>query len=178
MASDQASSNMGGACSLKSCMEFMFKDHYRIQMTDLMNKMIMDASHPDTPCYDTVRHANLKKNMALIRGLSNSWGDLTDKCVNGDNPPGDLIKEVLDMICEPQRLLGVTDMLCTFTYVADVCTELVKKSKEYDSDDDDDVIKIAEAIENVDKIVVMYVNYILDRDMMTCRDFLFWLDYH
>ncbi|XDV15362.1 hypothetical protein PO909_015475 [Leuciscus waleckii] len=147
-------------------------------MTDLMSKIIMDASHPDTPCHDTTRQANLKKHMVHIRGLANSWDDLTDKCVDGIDPTIVMIKQVLDMLCESQSPLGITDVLCTCTYVADVCTELVKKSKEYDSDDEDDVVKIVEVIENVDKIVVMYVDYILDKNMTAICDFLFWLEYH
>lgn len=178
MASDQTISNMGVACSLKCCMELLFKEHYRDQMTDLMSKIIMDASHPDTPCHNTAREANLKKNMAYIRGLASSWDYMTDKCVDGNDPPIVMIKQVLDMLCESQSPLGITDLLCTCTYVVDVCTELMKKSKEYDSDDQDDVVKIVEVIKNVDKIVVMYVDYILDKNMMACRDFLFWLDYH
>ena len=115
--------------------------------------------------------------MIHIRGLTNSWDDLTDKCAYGTDPPDVMIKQVLDMMCESQSLLGITDVLCTCTYVADVCTELVKNSKEYDSDDEDDAVQIVEVIKNVEKIIEIYVDYILDRNMMACRDFLFWLDY-
>ncbi len=88
MASDQVSSSMGVASSLRSCMEFMFKEHYRRQMTALLYKIIADAAHPDIPVdHNTTRQANLKKNMVLIRGLANSWDDLTDKCLMVPDPP-------------------------------------------------------------------------------------------
>ncbi len=174
MASDQVSSSMGVASSLRSCMEFMFKEHYRRQMTALLYKIIADAAHPDISVdHNTTRQANLKKNMVLIRGLANSWDDLTDKCVDGTDPPDVMIKEVLDMMIESQCTIEITDVLCTSTYVADVCTELILNES-----DDDEIQKHADIHETVDKIVVMYVDYILDKNMMACRDFLFWLDYH
>ncbi|XDV42690.1 hypothetical protein PO909_011308 [Leuciscus waleckii] len=154
---------MGAACSLKGCMEFLFKRHYKRQMTKLMNKIIADASRDGHPSMeDTTREANFKKQMVYIRGLANSWDNLTYVCAHGIEPPGVMIKQVLDMMCESQSPFGITDLLCTCTYVTDVCTVLVKKSKEYDPDD---------------KIVEMFIDYILDKNMMPCRDFLFWLDY-
>ncbi len=51
-------------------MEFMFKEHYRRQMTALLYKIIADAAHPDISVdHNTTRQANLKKNMVLIIGL-------------------------------------------------------------------------------------------------------------
>ncbi len=93
-------------------MEFMFKEHYRRQMTELLYKIIADAAHPDIPVdHNTTREANLKKNMVLIRGLANSWDDLTDKCVDGTDPPDVMIKEVLDMMIESQCTIEITDVL-------------------------------------------------------------------
>ena len=163
-------------------MEYLFKGHYRRQMTKLMKKIIDFASrdgHP--PMEATTREANFKKQMMYIRGAANSWDDLTDKCAYGTDPPDVMIKQVLDMMCESRLPLGVIDVLCTCTYVADVCTELVKKSKEeeYDINDDDesDAVQIIEMDVAIGEIVEMYVDYILDKNMMACRDFLFWLDY-
>lgn len=52
-----------------------------------------------------------------------------------------MIKDVLDMMCESRSEIGIIDVLCMFTYVSDVCTELVLNSKN-DVDNDDDVARI------------------------------------
>lgn len=123
-------------------MEFMFKDHYRWQMSQLVENIIADAGNPGfPPMVLTTREANLKKQMDYIRGLANSWDDLTDKCVNGSVPHCVMIKDVLDMMCESRSEIGIIDVLCMFAYVSDVCTELVLNSK-HDVDIDDDVARI------------------------------------
>jgi hypothetical protein len=182
MAYDDAN-YMGVACSLMYFMKFMFKDHYKDQMTRLMKKIIDDASQspPEIPRDDdTTREVNLKKHMTLIRGLGkNSWCSLTRICVDPEEPAWGLIKDVLNMIYESQREIGNTDMLCMVTYVVDVCTELIKKSNRYDTDDEEEMVERRQLVNNVDKIVGMFADYILDRSMMSwqaCRDFLFWLD--
>lgn len=179
MASDQDPSSMGANCSLKSCVEFMFKDHYRNQMSNLLHKIIADASNPGFPIdTDTRREANLKKNMVLIRGIPNSWDDLTDKCADGTKPPDVMMKEVLDILFQSQSEIGITDLLCSCTYVADVCSTLILSTRGYDENDENELAKIDEMENIVEKIVAMFIDYILAQNMMACRDFLFWLDFH
>ncbi len=84
-----------------------------------------------------------------------------------------MIKEVLDMMIESQCTIEITDVLCTSTYVADVCTELILNES-----DDEKFKNMPDIHRDVDKIVVMYVDY----NSLTKHDGLprlsFWLDYH
>lgn len=56
-----------------------------------------------------------KMYKSFIRGLANSWSDLTNRCVNRVEPPCVMIREVLDV-----DEFGLTDILCMCTLVSDV----------------------------------------------------------
>lgn len=133
----------------------------------LLEKIIEDACHPDDADHEEDKRAKtLKNQMVIIRGLSNAWDEMADLFVNGSEPYSVMIRDVLDVICESTSDLRVVDIVCICTYVTDVCTSLTLLNETFDgyTVDIDDIIKTA-------------VNYMVDRDVKLCREFLFWLDY-
>ena len=171
MESDEEPTSMAAAISRKSFMEFMFKGHYRSQLISLMRRVIEYSSESDDDDdddddvdVDAKRVRNLKKQMSLIRGTPDSWGELTNICVCGIEPPCVLVKDALIMMDECSAGFANRDVLCMCRYVADVCKLMIPKLKFNDEDD-------------TGRIIEMFVNYMLNRNMMACRNFLYWLDY-
>lgn len=159
---NQDPNNMGAVCSQKNFIDSMFKDLYRGQMVGLMHKIIEALCEPDNDCSRyTKRVKNLKHKMDNIRDLTNSWPDMTRVCHNTKEPLCVFLRKVFDVMCDCSDELGVKEILCMCTYVSDVCMSLVLKNEKT----------------VIDEIVEMMVNYILDQNMIACRDFLFWLDH-
>ncbi|XDV24042.1 hypothetical protein PO909_010212 [Leuciscus waleckii] len=152
----------GKECPLRATLDSMFKDHFRGQMVGLMHRIIDAACDMKNDCaQDTKRVTNLKNEMDVVRGLTKSWPDVTPMFFNGKEPNGVILRKVLDVLRSCCDEFEIDEILCICTFVTDLCVSLVSKNAKTD----------------VGEIVESLVNYILEQDMIACRDFLFWLDH-
>lgn len=67
------------------------------------------------------RIKNLKKQMCVKRGLTDSWSELTDMCVNRTDPPPVMLRQILYEITAAGQGIRVSEVLCICTHVTDVC---------------------------------------------------------
>ncbi len=112
----------GKACPVKGVIDFTFKLHYRGQMINLMCKIIDAASNPNHDCKgDTKRVKNLKKEMDVVRGLTNSWHDLTSMFITGRDSVCLTTRIILDVMSECEDEVGINEVLCLCTYVKYLC---------------------------------------------------------
>lgn len=151
---------LGEACHVTDYVETMFKQRYREQMIKLMHAVIENPNHDCTG--DTKCVKNLKNEMNVVRSLKNNpWPDLTSMFITSKESVCVTTRKVLDVVSECDDEMDINKVLCLCTCVTDLCTLLV--SKNYGS--------------MTCEIVQTYVNYILEQNMLACRDFLFWLDH-
>ncbi len=151
----------GKTCPVKGVIDSTFKPHYRGQLIELMTMVIEHACDPNhDSAGDTKRVKNLKNEMDVVRSLTDSWPDLTSMFITGRDPVPLTARKILDVISECEDEMDVNEVLCLCTYVTDLCTLLV--SKHYGS--------------MICEIVGSLVDFILQQNMLVCRDFLFWLD--
>nr|DAC81402.1 TPA_asm: hypothetical protein [Pimephales minnow adintovirus] len=186
MDSDQSSEeDIDDPGNLNAFMEMMFKDHYKEQIVGLMKKMIEDSSYNTFQILcnddDSKRVSNLKKMMKDVRSLggNNRWVTLLASCLDNlgeDDPVWDKIKAVLDFMVNSQPKIRFVDTLTMFTYVTDICICMDKKANRYDSDDEEEMAERQELNKDIKRIIEMFSDYILDRDMSLVRKFLFVLD--
>lgn len=153
----------GKACHVIDYIDTMFKPHYRGQMFKLMHTVIEHACNPNHDCTgDTKCVKNLKIEMDVVRSLKNNpWPDLTSMFITSKESASVTTRKILDVMSECDDEMDINKVLCLCTCVTDLCTLLV--SKNYGS--------------MTCEIVQTYVNYILEQNMLACRDFLFWLDH-
>ncbi len=152
----------GKACPVKGVIDSTFKPHYRGQMIKLIHTVIdaaCDPNHDSTG--DTKCVKNLKSEMDVVRGLTDSWPDLTSMFITGRDPVCLTTRKILDVMSECEDEMDINEVLCLCTYVTDLCASLV--SKNYES--------------MICEIVGSLVDFILARNMLGCRNFLFWLDH-
>jgi len=97
-------------------------------MVSLMHRMIEAACDGNNDCTrDTKRVKNLKKEMDDIRGLVQTWTDVTPMFINGKEPAGIILRKVLDVIHESCEEFEVDELLCMCTFVTDLCVSLLSK---------------------------------------------------
>ncbi len=153
---------MGSVCSgINFFRDISFTQRYKEQLTEMMLTVIEHACDPEKD-YEgqTRRIKNLKKQMVVVRGLTDSWPELTDMCANRNDPPSVMLRKILDEISAADEEIRVSEVLCMCTYVADVCVKLVSKNEKN---------KVCEMVE-------ILVNYILDRSYTSCANCLYCLD--
>jgi len=152
----------GKDCRLRAIEDSMFKDHFRGPMVSLMHRMIEAACDDNNDCTrDTKRVKNLKKEMDDIRGLVQTWTDVTPMFVNGKEPVGVILRKVLDVMHESCEEFEFVELLCMCTFVTDLCVSLLSKNVKTDVND----------------IVQSMVNYALEKNLIACRNFLLSLDH-
>ncbi len=152
---------VGKTCPVKGVIDSTFKTHYRGQMIDLMTTIIdaaCDPNHDSTG--DTKRVKNIKNEMDVVRSLTDSWPDLTSMFITGRDSICITTRKILDVLCECEDEMDINEVLCLCTYVTDLCTSLIAKN--YES--------------MICEIVGSLVDFILQQNMLVCRNFLFWLD--
>lgn len=138
-----------------------FKLHYRGQMIGLMQKIIKKECDPNHDCTgDSKRETNLSNQMKLVRRLKYTWPDLTSIFLTGRDPVHVSARKILEVMSECEDEMDVNDVLYLCTSITDQCVLLAAKN--YDS--------------MTCEIVASLVDFILDQNMLICRDFLFWLD--
>lgn len=124
---------------------------------DLMHKAIESKNDPAA---ESVRLSNFKEKMAAVRGLSNSWDSMSNFCIKDRVSVCANLRKVLDIVCKCRNEMGITEIMCMCTYVSEVCLVLISKDEKHE----------------ISKIVETLVDYMLDRNMMSCVHFLDWLD--
>lgn len=150
---------MGGVCSRKNFFrDIVFIPYYKDQMIQMLHTIIDRECNPEQNYEgETRRVKNLKKQTDVVRGLTKSWHELTDICVDGSEHPPVIFRKILDELSVADKEMRVSDVLCMCTYVIDVCVKLDSKNK-------------------VCEMVEILVNYMLDHSYMSCVKCLYWLD--
>ncbi len=77
---------------------------------------------------DAKRFTNLKKQMAVVRAMSNEWGDVIQMCINTTEPISATIIKILDLMTECGSSIRIADILCMYTYVTDLCVALISRN--------------------------------------------------
>ena len=90
--------------------------------------------------------------MIVVRNCSDSWVNVTQACVNGDDSAAAFIRKVLKALCENTIIFDIEHIITMFTYTVDVCINLISIKK--DSND-------------VSEIVEIVSDYMLDKDIFT-----------
>ncbi len=116
----------GKTCPVKGVIDSTFKPHYRGQMIELVRTVINAASDPNHDSTgDTKRVKNLKNEMDIVRGLTDSWPDLTSMFITGRDSICITTRKILDVMCECEDEMDINEVLCLCTYVTDLCTSLI-----------------------------------------------------
>ncbi len=153
----------GKTCHLIDFIDTAYKPHYRGRMIKLMQTVIEHTCDPNHDCTeDTERVKNLKNEMDYVRSLKNNpWPDLTSMFIYSKEPVCITTREILDMMTERRDHMGIHEVLCLCTCVTDLCSSLVAKNFE----------------SVISEIIESQVNFILHKNVLAVRDFLFWLDH-
>ncbi len=103
---------------------------------------------------DTKRETNLKNEMEIVRRMIFPWGDLTSMFLTSRESTCLTARKILDVMSE-----GEADM--DRSQNTDLCVLLVVKNCDY----------------MTCEIVASLIDFIFEKNMFVCRDFLFWLDF-
>ncbi len=128
-----------------------------------MQTVIEHACVPNHDCTGDTKHVkNLKNEMDVVRSLKNNpWPDLTSMFLTSKEPVCVTTREILDVMTERRDQMGIHKVLCLCTCVTDLCTSLA--AKHFES-------VMCEIVESL-------VDFILHKNILAIRDFLFWLDH-
>ena len=127
---------IGNECHVKAMLGGMFKDYFRGQMVRLMRKIIDDACDSNDDCAgDPIRVKNLKNEMDVVRDLKNSWPDVTSLFIYTKEPISEILRTVLNVLADCSDELGVTEVLCMYTFVTDLSVSLMSKNEKTDIDE-------------------------------------------
>ncbi len=55
--------------------------------------------------------------MCVIRGVTDSWSELTEMCANRTDPPPVMLRTILDEITAAGQGIRVSEVLCIRTHV-------------------------------------------------------------
>ncbi len=152
----------GKKCFVKDVIDPTFKLHYRGQMIKLICKIIAAACDPNYDCTgDTKRETNLKKEMKIVRSVKYPWPDLTSMFLTSRESVCIITRKILDVMSECEDETNVNEVLCLCTSVTDQCVLLAAKNCD----------------SMTCEIVASLVDFIFEKNMIVCIDFLFWLDH-
>lgn len=156
---------MGNTCCVTGLVKCLLKRRIRCEITNLLYKIIdegandpVDVSNKCT--VDTKRFTNLKKQMSVVRNVSNEWTDLMRMCINGGKPISVSIRKIFDLMTQSGACIRIADILCMCTYVTDLC--VITMPRNYQT-------AVCEIIESL-------VDYILEKNIVMCIKFLHYLD--
>lgn len=155
---------MGNTCFATGLAKCLLKRRIRCEMTNLLYNIINDhgcVSINVNRCgVDAKRFTNLKKQMCVVRSVSNEWTDMMRMCVNAGEPICVSIRKILDLMTECGNCIRVADILCLCTYVTDLCVVMLSR------DDQTDVCEIIDTL----------IDYILEKNTVMCIQFLHHID--
>ncbi len=147
---------------VKDVIDTMFKPHYRGQMIGLMQTVIEHACKLYHDCTgDTKRVKNLKNDMDVVRSVKYPWPDLTSMFLTSRESACIITRQILDVMSECEDEMDINEVLCLCTSVTDQCVLLAAKNCD----------------SMTCEIVASLVDFIFEKNMFVCIDFLFWLDH-
>lgn len=149
---------MGNLCCSTWLIKHFFKQRVGYQISNLLHKVVDDTICIDT---DERRLTQLKNQMCMVRRLSDEWHNITNMSIASGCDPCIIIKNILEMMPENAESLKIGNVLCICTYVTDVCSVLLLRNEPVDA------CKI---------IISTSVEYMLDKNLVTCMKFLCFLD--
>lgn len=161
---DECSIAMGNTWCVNALTKAIFKQNIRCEMTNLLYKIIDD--NPDVSLavngcdVDVKRFTNLKKQMVIVRAMSNEWTDVMQMCINVDEPISVTIRKILDLMTEWGSRIRIADIMCLCTYVTDLCVVLISKNDQT----------------NVCGIIETLVDYMIEKNIVMCVKFLQHID--
>jgi len=159
-----SNSDMGNTCFATGMAKWLLKQRIRCEMTSLLYKIINECTNVSVTvnkcAVDTKRFTNLKKQMSVVRTVSNEWTDMMRLCVNAGEPVCLTIRKILDLMTECGSCIRIADILCLCTYVTDLCVDILSRNNQTD----------------VCEIVETLVDYILENNIVMCIKFLHYID--
>lgn len=155
---------MGNTCFATGLGKCLLKRRIRCEMTNLLCKIVNDVADVSVvvnSCgVDAKRFTNLKKQMSVVRNMSNEWTDMMRLCINVGEPISVTIRKILDLMTECGKCIRIADILCMCTYVTDLCVTTLSRNNKSD----------------VSEIIDSLVDYILEKNIVMCIKFLYYLD--
>ncbi len=124
-------------------------------MIGLIRKIILAACDPNHDCTgDTKRETNLKNEMKIARRMIFPWPDLTSMFLTSRESTCLTARKMLDVMSECEDDMDRSQN-------TDLCVLMVAKNCDY----------------MTCEIVASLIDFIFEKNMFVCRDFLFWLDF-
>ncbi len=102
---------------------------------------------------DTKRETNLKNEMEIVRRMIFPWADLTSMFLTSRESTCLTARKILDVMSEGEAEMDRSQN-------TDLCVLLVVKNCDY----------------MTCEIVASLIDFIFEKNMFVCRDFLFWLN--
>lgn len=155
---------MGNGWCVNVLTKCIFKQRIRCEMTNLLYKIIDD--NPDVSLtvngcdVNVKRFTSLKKQMEIVRTMSNEWTDVMRMCINACEPISVTIRKILDLMTECGKSIRIADVLCLCTYVTDLCVVLISRNDQT----------------NVCEIIETLVDYMIEKKIVMCVKFLQYID--
>lgn len=142
----------------------LFKQRIRCEITNLLYKIIDDnpnASLALNVCaIDVKRFTNLKKQMTIVRAMSDEWSDVMRMFIDASESVSVTIRKILDLMTQCGSSIRIADILCLCTYVTDLCVALISRNDQT----------------NVCEIIETLVDYSIDKNIVMCVKFLQYID--
>lgn len=161
---DKHNIGMGNGWCVNVLTKCIFRQRIRCEMTNLLYKIIDD--NPDVSLavngcgVDPKRFTNLKKQMGVVRAMSNEWADVIWICINSTEPISATIIKILDLMTECGSSIRIADILCMCTYVTDLCVALISRNDQT----------------NVCEIIETLIDYVIEKKIVMCVEFLQYID--
>ncbi len=99
--------------------------------------------------------------MKIVRSVKYPWPDLTSMFLTSRESVCIITRKILDVMSECEDEMDINEVLCLCTSVTDQCVLLAAKNCD----------------SMTCEIVAALVDFIFEKNMIVCKDFLFWLDH-
>lgn len=153
---------MGNLC-FTGLIKNMFKNHYKHELVNLLCSVISletDSDFKPDACESSKRVISLKQQMSDVRDIATSWDTMVQMCVNAEEQPCIFIKKTLDLMYKSHDDFYIGDVITMSTYVIDLCIAMVLKNPQF----------------NVCEVVATAAEYMIDKKIVSCIHFLWYLD--
>lgn len=142
----------------------MFKNHYKRELVKLLCSVISletDFDFKPDACENTVKRViSLKQQMSDVRDIAKTWNTMVQMCVNAEDHPCVFIKKTLDLMYKSHDNFYIGDVITMSTYVIDLCIAMILKNPQF----------------NVYEVVATAAEYMIDKKIVSCIHFLWYLD--
>ena len=156
---------MGNVCGFQGLAGHVLKHRVNCELTNLLYKCIEDCV-VDFRLFNSVyeveakRLQNFKNQMSIVKSLSDDWRNITQLCLDSDKPPHVTVRRSLSLMPESNNTMKISHVLCLCTYVLDVCVLSLSANKPI----------------NVCKVVEILVEYLVEKNVDVCVEFLEFID--